>query len=551
VEGQGRCGERKRAKAAAAAAVVAAGEAERVVAAERAADEVTRVAAAVALQQRHESAASVKRLAKTALRLEKAAEHEAEAARAVARTPEETQAMLARRKAKARLTRRKAKSGASSTQQAPAAGVDDNVEVRSEASAPAPRVVMDLAKASTEGRADAGVVSDVATVLAGAASPGPREERPDKRPARALEHRHPPQTTRVVALMDSGAGANFVPEEVMLKLGFPRNEVIDVEDVNGAVTRATGSGPVFAKAWDKNGVRVRINIGSVYAAPSFSVTLISLGALQGLGIGTHLGDDPALVLADGRRLPIAKKDNVWHGVLDLEHRATTRLLNSGHDPPATPRATTAKYGLGMSFGEPATGTGAAAATRPAKGTVVAPAADPAAGAVTATTAVEPAADPAARPTGAAPATGKTKTLNPVSRPARQCPVGWGAALPATTPRLEQQYSNWAYYHAALGHSDQAVRGMVASGLLKGVVAERPGQTCLACETARAKRTAFGRSGREEKLDKSTLRPYMRSTIDLYGPLDHVGDRNGHRYLWGAACQATGANFLQPLQAKSQ
>ena len=44
---------------------------------------------------------------------------------------------------------------------------------------------------------------------------------------------------------------------------------------------------------------------------------------------------------------------------------------------------------------------------------------------------------------------------------------------------------------------------------------------------------------------------MHSTIDLFGPLGHVGDRNGHRFLWGAVCQATGVNFLQPLSAKSQ
>ena len=93
--------------------------------------------------------------------------------------------------------------------------------------------------------------------------------------------------------------------------------------------------------------------------------------------------------------------------------------------------------------------------------------------------------------------------------------------------------------------------MVASGLRKGVVAERPGRTCHHCERVRAKRTAFGRSGREEKLDTGALLPFMHSTIDLFGPHGQVGDRNGHRFLWGAVCQATAVNFLQPLSAKSQ
>ena len=75
------------------------------------------------------------------------------------------------------------------------------------------------------------------------------------------------------------------------------------------------------------------------------------------------------------------------------------------------------------------------------------------------------------------------------------------------------------------------------------MAELPGRTCHHCERARVKRTAFGRSGREEKLDTGALRPFMHSTIDLFGPLGHVGDRNVHRVLWGAVCQATGVKFL--------
>ena len=50
-------------------------------------------------------------------------------------------------------------------------------------------------------------------------------------------------------------------------------------DVTGTVTRATGSGPVFADVNDEKGARVRINIGSIYAARAFTVNLFSIGKL--------------------------------------------------------------------------------------------------------------------------------------------------------------------------------------------------------------------------------------------------------------------------------
>ena len=105
--------------------------------------------------------------------------------------------------------------------------------------------------------------------------------------------------------------------------------------------------------------RVRVNIGSVYAAREFTVNLISLGKLQSLGIGTPLGADPAMVLSDERRILIRRKDNVWHGPFELVAWEKTPRFNSGHDPPATPRATTAKYGAGLKFAATATGMGTA------------------------------------------------------------------------------------------------------------------------------------------------------------------------------------------------
>ena len=334
-----------------------------------------------------------------------------------------------------------------------------------------------------------------------------------------------PASVPVDGLMDSGAGEHFVTEDIMEQLGYPRTEVVDVVDVTGTVTRATGSGPVFADVKDEKGARVRIDIGNIYAAPAFTVNLFSIGKLQSRGIETHLSAAPAMVLSDERRIPIQRKDNVWHGSFELVAWEKTPRFNSGHDPPVTPRATTAKYGVGLSFAATATDVGTA---RPET--------------ITETAATE------------APTPRTTKTtvprLNPLSTAARQTPVGWGSEAPPPSPQLQQKRSNWAYYHSAFGHSNGTVRDMVARGLLKGVVAEPPGFHCAACDIARAKRTSFGRSKRTTPLDVDSLRPQSMSVVDIYGPLD-VDDRNGHRFVWGAVDVATGKNFLQPMQTKDQ
>ena len=339
-------------------------------------------------------------------------------------------------------------------------------------------------------------------------------------------------------IVDSGAGETFVTTEIMEAWGGPQGEQVEVEDVNGVRTTASGGGPVFAVGVDAQGQRRRVQIAQhMFTAPTFSSNLLSLGALtRGLNAQVRLDRDnphiafipPTLrtvagnLCRGGRQarsvLPLHEKGNLW--LIDVEIEPFDAAVGLETNTRQC-RPVLAKYGRPFSV----------------------PGRDEHDDADDADNGGQPTQQRTTKPKA-------TRTLNPNARLPRAPKIGWGQASSPKTAKREQQESDWVYYHNCFNHRDQAVRDMVHDGRLKDVVAEPRHWRCPGCELAKAQRAGFGTKARGTLRDKASLRPYGEVIMDIYGPLK-CGDRNHFEYLAAFTDVATNFAWAQPMQHKSQ